>query len=94
MVLRISCATDSKSLCMLERIFPLIENSSSFASSWWIGSGRYHEDAKTQRIAKFLVAAGLFGAPPPSAPLLVRSDTTDLLRARRRASRTRGSVLR
>src|SRR5436309_11722443 len=30
----------------------------------------------------------------PSAPLLVRSDTTDLLRARRRASRTRGSVLR
>jgi len=30
-----------------------------FASSWWIGSGLYHEDAKTQRIAKFLVAAGL-----------------------------------
>src|SRR6266704_2113386 len=30
-----------------------------FVSSWWIGSGLYHEDAKTQRIAKFLVAAQL-----------------------------------
>jgi len=29
-----------------------------FVSSWWIGPGLYHEDAKTQRIAKFLVAAG------------------------------------
>ena len=28
-----------------------------FVSSWWIGPGLYHEDAKTQRIAKFLVAA-------------------------------------
>ncbi|PYV03703.1 MAG: hypothetical protein DMG10_10405 [Acidobacteria bacterium] len=24
-----------------------------FVSSWWIGLDRYHEDAKTQRIAKF-----------------------------------------
>src|SRR5439155_25539073 len=35
-----------------------------FVSSWRIGGGIYHEGAKTRRIVKFLVAAGLLRVYP------------------------------
>jgi len=47
-----------------------------FVSSWWIGPGPYHEDAKTQRSAKFLVALGcsVFGVQALACPDAVRPE--------------------